>query len=185
MSRGTDASTLAVMTGMAERRLLWFRRSVPQWSTMDRAAGFRAFERAFLASPYRMVVVGADFTKFEPRYHQGFVYMPLSKFTPDKSTAPEREFLRRCIDRIRPEHAELGEKAEVVYLDGKFVGDLNGGVGIRWTASFDIVEKSAKVVSKQTCLDRIVPALRRGIGPEEGGVYTPYAGDGIFHLLSI
>ena len=185
MSKGADAATLAVMTGMKERRLLGLRWRVPQWSTLDRDAGWRAFAEGFLASPYRMIVVDPDFSNFESRYNQAFVYMPLSEFTPARSNAAEREFLRRCIDRIGPERAERGEKAEVLHLDGSFIGDLKGGVGIRWTASFEVVEKSAKVVSKKTCLERILPALQRGIGAEEGGVYTPYAGEGIFHLLSM
>jgi hypothetical protein len=185
VSRGAAAATLAVVTGMKERRLLGLRWRVPEWRTMDRAAGFRAFSAGFLAFPHRMIVVAPDFSNFESRYHQAFVYVPLSDFTPAKSKAAEREFLRRCIDRIRGERAERGEKAEVLCLDGKFVGDLKAGVGIGWSAPFDVVEHSGKVVSKQTCLDWILPGLRRGIGAEEGGVYTPYAGEGIFHLVSM
>ena len=185
MSRGDGAATLAVMTAMEERRLLWLRRRVPRWRTMERAAGFRAFADAFLASPYRMVVVGPDFANFEPRFDQTFVYVPLADFVPARSNAGEREFVRGCIERVRPRSAGRGEEAEVLYLDGRFVADLEGGVGIRWTASFDVVGRSAEIVSRRACLDRILPALQRGIGPEEGGVYTPYAGDGIFHLLSM
>ena len=173
------------MTAMRQRRLLWLRWNAPAWRTVERREGFRLFEQSFLASPYRMVVVAPDFANFSSRYNQSFVYMPLSAFTPAKSAGAQREFLRRCIDRIRPESAERGENAEVLHLDGKFVAEAKGTVGIDWTAPFDVVARSGKVVSKRTCLEWIQPALQRGIGPEEGGVYTPYGGEGIFHLLSM
>ena len=185
MSEGSGAATVAVMTAMRERRLLGLRLNAPEWRTLERAEGFRVFERSFLAFPHRMVVVQPDFANFASKYKQSFAYLPLSAFAPSGSPAPERDFLRRCLAGIRPEFAERGESAEVLYLGGRFVGDRKNGVGIEWLAPFDAVEKSAKVVSKRTCLDSIVPALERGIGPEEGGVYAPYAGDGIFHLLSM
>jgi hypothetical protein len=185
LSEGGGAATVAVMTAMRERRLLWLRWNAPEWRTLERGEGFQVFERSFLAFPHRMVVVQPDFANFASKYKQSFAYLPLSAFAPSRSPAPERDFLRRCLARIRPEFAERGESAEVLYLDGRFVGDRKNGVGIEWLAPFDVVEKSAKVVSKRTCLDSIVPALEHGIGPEEGGVYTPYAGDGMFHLLSM
>jgi hypothetical protein len=173
------------MTAMRERRLLWLRWNVPEWRTLERGEGFRVFERSFLASSHRMVVVAPDFANFAAKHRQSFVYLPLSAWAPSRSPGPERTFLRRCLERIRPEFAEPGESAEVFHLEGGFVGDRKGGVGIEWLAPFDVIEKSGKVVSRQTCLDWILPALRRGIGPDEGGIYTPYAGEGVFHLLSM
>ena len=184
MSPASEPATVAVMTAMRQRRLLWLRSSAPVWRTVERREGFRLFEQSFLASPHRMVVVAPDFANFSSRYNQSFVYMPLTAFA-SKSAAAEQKFLRGCIDRIRPESAERGENAEVLHLDGKFVAEAKGTVGIDWTAPFDVVAESGKVVSKRTCLDWIQPALRRGIGPEEGGIYTPYGGEGIFHLLSM
>jgi hypothetical protein len=181
-----EPATVAVMTGLRERKwFLGFGSQVQVWKTLPRDEGFRLFAERFLASPYPMVVVGPDFSNFDAQFNQGYIYLPFADLPQGKSDAKEREFLHRCIDRIRPEHAEQGEKAEVLHVEGRFVGDLKGGVGIRWTASFDIVARSAKVLSKQTCLQRIVPGLRSGIGDEEGGLYTPYGGEGIFHLLSI
>ena len=180
-----EPATVAVLPAMRQRRLGWLRWNVPEWRTLERDAGFRAFEQSFLASPWPMIVVAPDFAGFDSRCRQTFAYLPLAAFTSARSGAAERQFLRRCIDTIRSGRAEPGEAAEILQIDGSFVADRRGGVGIAWTAPFDVVEASARVVSKRTCLDSIVPALRRGIGADEGGVYTPYAGEGIFHLLSM
>jgi hypothetical protein len=181
---GAEPATVAVMAAMRERRLLGFRRQVPEWRTLPRDDGFRLFEQAFLASPHRMIVVVPDFANFNARFHQTFAYLPLAAF--DRGTgAAERDFLRSCLERIRPEFAEAGEAAEVLQLDGSFIAEAKHGVGIAWTAPFEVIVRSGRVVSKRTSLAAIVPALRRGIGPEEGGVYTPYGGDGIFHLISM
>ncbi len=181
----SEASTVSVMLGTKERSLLGLRWSTPDWRSLERREGFRRFEESFLASPYRMIVVAPDFANFSPRFNQTFAYLPLAEFTADKSSAAEREFLRECIDRIRPENVEPGERAEVLHLEGRWIGELRGGVGIEWLAPFDVIARSGKVVSRRTSLESILPTLRRGIGADEGGLYTPHGGDGIFHLLSM
>lgn len=180
-----EPATVAVMTAIRERRFLGLRRQVPDWQTLPRDEGFRLFEERFLASPHRMIVVVPDFAAFDARFRQTFAYLPLAAFDRGGTSAAEREFLHGCIERIAAERAETGEAAEVLQLDGRFVAEAKHGVGIGWTAPFDVVARSARLVSKRTSLAAIVPALRRGIGPEEGGVYTPHGGDGIFHLISM
>jgi hypothetical protein len=173
------------MLGTRERRLLGLRWSSPDWRSLERREGFGRFAESFLASPYRMIVVAPDFANFDPRFNQTFAYLSLSAFTAARSPAAEREFLRRCIDRIGPGNVEPGERAEVLHLEGTWIGERRGGVGIEWLAPFDVIERSGKVVSRRTSLEAVLPALRRGIAPDEGGLYTPHGGDGIFHLLSV
>ena len=113
------------------------------------------------------------------------VYVPLTAFEGRAVSAAEREFLRSCLDRIRPRDGQGGAVADVVQLDGGCVAERKHGVGIEWTAPFEVILRSARLVSKRSCLEAILPALRRGIGADEGGIYTPYGGDGIFHLISM
>jgi hypothetical protein len=182
---GGEPATVAVMAAMREKRLLGFRRQVPAWQTLPRDEGFRMFERAFLASPHRMIVVVPDFTRFSAKFRQAFVYLPLAAFDGGGTSVAEREFLRDCIERIRPRDVHGGEAADVVQLDGGCIAERKHGVGIEWTAPFEVILRSARLVSKRSCLEAIVPALRRGIGADEGGIYTPYGGDGIFLLISM
>jgi len=86
------------MTAMRERRLLGLRLNAPEWRTLERAEGFRVFERSFLAFPHRMVVVRPDFANFASKYKQSFAYLPLSAFAPSGSPAPERD---SCADALR------------------------------------------------------------------------------------
>jgi hypothetical protein len=180
-----EPATVAVMTAMRERRLLGFRRQAPEWQTLQRDEGFRVFAERFHASPHRMIVVVPDFARFDARFHQSFVYVPLTAFEGRAVSAAEREFLRSCLDRIRPRDGQGGAVADVVQLDGGCVAERKHGVGIEWTAPFEVILRSARLVSKRSCLEAILPALRRGIGADEGGIYTPYGGDGIFHLISM
>ena len=179
-----EPATVAVMTAMRERRFLGLRRQDPEWQTLPRDVGFDLFAARFLASPQRMIVVVPDFANFDASFHQAFIYLPLTAFEGRGVPPAEREFLSRCIDRIGA--SDDGEAAaNVVQLDGGCVAERKHGVGIEWTAPFEVILRSARLVSKPSCLEAIVPALRRGIGPDEGGVYTPYGGDGIFHLISM
>ena len=180
-----EPATVAVMTAMRERRFLGLRRQDPEWQTLPRDVGFDLFAARFLASPQRMIVVVPDFANFDASFHQAFIYLPLTAFEGRGVPPAEREFLRSCIDRIRASD-EHGEAAvNVVQLDGRCVAERKHGVGIEWTAPFEVILRSARLVSKRSCLEAIVPGLRRGIGPDEGGVYTPHGGDGIFHLISM
>ena len=181
---GGEPATVADMTAMRERRFLGLRRQDPEWQTLPRDVGFDLFAARFLASPQRMIVVVPDFANFDASFHQAFIYLPLTAFEGRGVPPAEREFLSRCIDRIGA--SDDGEAAaNVVQLDGGCVAERKHGVGIEWTAPFEVILRSARLVSKPSCLEAIVPALRRGIGPDEGGVYTPYGGDGIFHLISM
>jgi hypothetical protein len=185
IAAGGEPATVAVMTAMRERRFLGLRHRSPEWQTLPRDDGFRLFEERFVASPFRMVVVVPQFANFSARFRQTFLYLPFAVLDRGNARAAERAFLHACVERVRPELAEAGEAAEVLQLDGRFVGEPKHGVGVEWTAPFDAIARSGKVVSKRTSLAAIVPALRDGIGADEGGVYTPYGGDGVFHLLSM
>ncbi len=137
--RGAGA-TVDVMTAMTRKRWLFFRWDAPEWRTLDRGAALRMFEERFLAYPFRMVVVGADFSSFDRRRAQSFVFMPLASFAARRSTEAEPAFLRRCIARVAPERGGPGEAGEVVYIDGRFVAEPERGVGVAWTAAFATVE---------------------------------------------
>jgi hypothetical protein len=67
------------------------------------------------------------------------------------------------------------------WIDGSFLADD----GRRWTDSFAVVERKLEILSREASVDRILPALAAGIGADEGGIYTPYGGDGVFMLASM
>jgi hypothetical protein len=177
--------TIGLMTGLAARRFLFFRWEAEVWQTFERKQGLAEFARRFVAFPHRMVVVAPDFAQFDSRHDQGFVYTPTfaasgSKRRRGNWSQEETAFFRRCLDRIGAARAGA-EPAEVAYVPGNFLVDDGG----RRSAPVAAIEHRVEVMSKQRCVERIVPALHAGIGAEEGGIYAPYTGEGVFVLSSI
>jgi hypothetical protein len=186
MERVSPPATIAVMMGIVAKRWVFFRWQKERWQSFERRQGLAEFRRRFVAFRARMVVVAPEFANFEARFDQTFVYIPLADGPGAKrrrSTWSDDElaFFRRCLSKIDAQRASSGETESVACIPGSFLVED----GRRWTAPFAVIEREVEILSRRACVDRILPALAAGIGPEEGGVYAPYGGDGVYMLASM
>jgi hypothetical protein len=174
------------MTGVVARRWLFLRWTSEHWQSFERSQGLAEFRKRFVAFAAKMVVVAPDFSNFDARFRQTFAYVPLATVTGARRhrtswSDDELAFFRRCLSRIEAHRGSADGRADVAWIDGGFLADD----GRRWTESFAVVERKLEIISRETCVDRILPALAAGIGADEGGVYAPYGGDGVFMLASM
>ena len=102
---------IAVMTGKIEKKFLFWRWKKDCWETFEEARALEVFKEKFLSFPHKMVVVEPDFSKFDTKYNQTFLFV-----TKNMMDEKERELLKRCIEKIRPENTRIVEKAEVAYI---------------------------------------------------------------------
>jgi hypothetical protein len=186
MTAASPPATIAVMTAIVARRWLFFRWTSERWQSFERKDGLAEFRRRFVAFPAKMVVVAPEFSSFDARFRQTFAYVPLAMVTGTRRrrtpwSDDELAFFGRCLSRIDAHRGTPGGGAGVAWIDGNFLADD----GRRWTAPFEVVEHKLEILSREACADRILPALAAGIGAEEGGVYAPYGGDGVFMLASM
>jgi hypothetical protein len=174
------------MTGVVARRWFFFRWTSERWQSFERSQGLAEFRKRFVAFPAKMVVVAPEFSNFDARFRQTFAYVPLATVTGARRhrtpwSDDELAFFGRCLSRIDVHRGSAGGGADVAWIDGSFLADD----GRRWTAPFEVVERKVEILSREASVDRILPALAAGIGAEEGGVYAPYGGDGVFMLASM
>jgi hypothetical protein len=181
MKYAAPPATIALMTGLEAKRFLFFRWMAERWQSFERRQGLAQFRRRFTASPYRMVVVLPDFARFDAKFDQTFVYVPIAGAGKRKTTwSPEElAFFQRCLDRTSPRGAS--GTPGVATIGSRYLGADGDG----WTASFAEIEKGVAVMSKEACVERLLPTLAGGIGPEQGGLYAPYGGDGVYLLSSL
>ena len=187
MTTAGSPATIAVMTGIEMKRLLFFRWRSERWQSFERRRGLAEFERRFVSFEHRVLVIGPDFSAFDARFEQTFVFVPIAWLTgpsPRRSawSAAELAMFQRCLGRLVPGHGGPGEAADVAWIDGKLFG---GDGAARWREPLAVVEHRLEILSRATAAARLMPVLSAGIGPDEGGVYAPYEGDGIFSLSSV
>ncbi|HZV92496.1 MAG TPA: hypothetical protein VFF72_04720 [Caldimonas sp.] len=175
--------TVAVMTGIETKKVLFIRQRSERWQSFERRAGLAEFTRRFVGFARPMVVVVPDFSRFEAKFQQTFVYVPLEGEDPPKTSwsSDELAFFRRCLDRVGRASATIDGPPQVACIAARYLAPGGGS----WTASFAEIEHGLEFVSRQACADRIVPILAGGIGPDEGGLYAPYDGAGVFMLSSV
>ncbi len=181
MKYPTPPATISIMTKMVPKRWLFLSWQSEQWETLPRSQGLARFEQSFVCFPHPMVVVAPDFSKFDARFNQTFAYHPLCAQAPRQKSARSREetaFFEKCLARIGDAG---GPDAQVALIDGNCLADD----GSRWTAPFSEVERRVEILSKQACCERILPALASGVGPDEGGLYAPFQGAGVYCLSSM
>ena len=176
-------STVAVMTGIETKRLLFLRWRSERWQSFERRAGLAEFSQRFVDFDQPMVVVIPDFSRFEAKFDQTFVYVPVDGEDLPKTAWPSEDlaFFRRCLDRVGRASATNDGPAQVACIAARYLAQ--GGRG--WTASFTEIEHGLEFVSRRVGADRIVPILARGVGPDQGGLYAPYGGAGVFMLSSM
>jgi len=171
------------MTGRVQKKLLFVKYMEDNWGDFERKKGLGIFKEKFLASPYKMIVVQPDFSQFNPKYNQCYVYWPLSEMK-GKLDKKEIDFYHECIERLPNEENPTDESSEVVCLPGNIMSEAKT-FGNSWTKSFSDIKSLISVISKQQCYDHIKDALALGIGPDEGGIMTPHVGDGVYFLQSV
>jgi hypothetical protein len=179
-------ATIAVMTGVVVKRWLFFRWRTERWRSFERGAGLAEFRTRFVAFAARMVVVAPEFANFDARFDQTFAFVPLGEGEGGRRrrttwSDDELAFFRRCLAKLGSHRASSDDSANVALVPGRFLVED----GRRWTAPFDVIERDVELLSRRACVDRILPALAAGIGPEEGGLYAPYGGDGAYMLASM
>lgn len=173
-------ATVSVMTGMTSKRLMLWHWQAEQWENFPRDRGLAEFAKRFQAFAHPMVVVTPDFSNFDQRFHQTFAYLPLRP--PAKARTgysnEEMALFLRCLDRLE---AARATGAQVAMIDGTLLVDD----GRRWSVPLGEVERRVELVSRRACCERILPALSAGIGADEGGLYAPYGGAGVYCLSSM
>lgn len=179
--RSYRGQPIAIMMGMVQRKFLFFRWEDERWETFDESQALAVFKKKFLSFPHKMVVVEPDFSRFNPKFNQAYLFITRKHGMEEY----ERELFQRCLDKIKPENAAEGEAAEVAFVKGDSIKEPKMGIGIVWAKPIEDIVAQAEIISKKTGLKRIEAPLKEYIGREEGGIYAPYEEEGLFHLMSL
>ena len=147
---------------------------------LPRERGLGEFAKRFQSFAHPLVVVTPHFSNFDRRFNQTFAYLPLRPPAKSRTGYSDEEMalFLRCLDRLA---AARTTGAEVALIDGSHLVDD----GRRWSVPLVEVEHRVELVSRRACCERILPALAEGIGADEGGLYAPYGGAGVYCLSSV